>query len=287
MSTELETQAGPSAAQDSPGRAETSHASSQTESSPHGRQYQCSASADNMASNLKDIRSFMLSAMESLDIPVPEDDSREIDLAHLKPKDSMYNEETVLDFWRGQLPLPERLEKLCDKALSVFTKDLLSEDGSFDPEILVHDRNSKALTLVWKPDAHLKVGNGTDVLALIRSRWPRSLGQQPSASDQEEQFMGLFHWDLRFAGSSAIWPQQFSYDKDGYLSGHWKGMYTTARAGDVSITGTIRFCEAEARIEFFVHCKAKGNSNQLYLFMGTSKICSCMVCSRCLALIAV
>jgi hypothetical protein len=83
MTTDIGAQAGLSSAQALLQGTETANAT-QIELSPDERQYQCSASANHMASDLKDIRSFMISAMKSLDIPLPEQDATEL-LEGVKP----------------------------------------------------------------------------------------------------------------------------------------------------------------------------------------------------------
>jgi hypothetical protein len=83
MTTDIGAQAGLSSAQALLQGTETANAT-QIELSPDERQYQCSASANQMASDLKDIRSFMISAMKSLDIPLPEQDATEL-LEGVKP----------------------------------------------------------------------------------------------------------------------------------------------------------------------------------------------------------
>lgn len=55
-----------------------------------------------MAASLKDISAFMLAAMQSLDIAVPQDVAEKIELAPLE--DAMYNEEKVIDFGVSDSP---------------------------------------------------------------------------------------------------------------------------------------------------------------------------------------
>jgi hypothetical protein len=216
MLTEPETQAGPSSAKDAQQEAGTSHASPQIRSSPEGKHCQCSASANEMAADLKDIRSFMLSAMKSLDIPVSEGDAKKIDVANLKPNDSMYIEEKVTEFWSGRLPTGECLNRLCDQILSVFTEPISGGSTHETPEILVLDRNSKPVTLNWTYGGHLNVGDGMDMLNMIRDKWPETLGRQPGIWDEESQFKELFCWE--FPRLEEVWPEQLMYDQDEYPS---------------------------------------------------------------------
>ncbi|KAN0102633.1 hypothetical protein V8E51_010946 [Hyaloscypha variabilis] len=217
MTTDIGAQAGPSSAQGLLQRTETSNAA-QIELSPDERKCQCSASANQMASDLKDIRSFMISAMKSLDIPLPEQDATDLDLTNLKLNDSMYSETRVFDFWSARLPTG-RLGLLCDEVLSVFTKNTSDPDEGFDPDILIRDDNSKTFSIVWKFDGHQKLANGSqDVLDIIRRKWPKRLGIVPDRANQHRGglFMELFQWDVRNTEKDYMKLCQFSYDEEGY-----------------------------------------------------------------------
>jgi hypothetical protein len=218
MTSESNTQPEPSSAQDVPHGGEPSHTDSHIHSSPEGGKCQCCASAGDIAATLKDIREFMRSAMKSLDIPVPEGDDVEIDLDFLKPKDSMYNEETALDFWRKRITTRELLDSLCNCVLGVFTGDCARfVDPGISPVMLVCDGNSNIGPLVWNTFGFRDVANGEELFELIRKKWPEDLAlpENEISIEFRPPFKELFHWDLMPASASAM-LMQWSYDQGGY-----------------------------------------------------------------------
>jgi hypothetical protein len=276
MSTEPETQAESSSAQDPQQGAETTNARTQTRSSPEGNHCQCSASANDMASDLKDIRLFMLSAMKSLDISVPEADAKKIDVANLKPNDTMYDGETVTEFWRPQLPTGEHLNGLCDLFLSVFTDSEVIGFEHNNPKISLLDSNSKPVTLTWTRKGHLKAGNGMDVLDTIRSKWPKRLGQQPRTWDTQSHFKQLFRWELPDRESIRLALWQATYDEDQYPT--YLATGGPIILDDVRITRTVRsFPKAKQLVDLYICYNTKGNFHQLSICMGWPDFWSCMV----------
>jgi hypothetical protein len=228
MASELKAEPESSSVQDMPHGGNESHTDPQTHSSPDGKQCQDCASAGDMAATLKDIREFMRSAMKSLDIPVPEDDEVKIDLSLLKPKDSMYNEEAILDFWRKRLPTAELLEVLRDQVLLEFTGGEGAPHWYYDPGIspvmVVSDGNSKIGPIVWNIAGYRKVHNGRKVVDLIKKKWPSSLGVPENEIEAKYRppFKNLFVWNLspNPEGNPSIQItsifRQKSYDEDGY-----------------------------------------------------------------------
>jgi hypothetical protein len=193
---------------------------------------------------------------------VPKDDDPKIDISVLKPKNSMYNEEGVLDFWWKRFPSEKFLEELCKHVLLEFTgdKDLLKDMGYRDlgiyPVMLVNDGNSMIGPFIWNTSGHRNVHNGEKALDLIKEEWPKSFGVGKSASQipiYKPPFKEFFYWDSVHSGppeeklSGTISSfDQWSYDQDGYpINGH-PSDYQTEGEGrfQVRIAITLRFVKS-------------------------------------------
>jgi hypothetical protein len=179
--------------------------------------------------------------MKSLDLPVPEDNDPKIEISLLKPLDSMYKEEVVLNFWRQLLPLGPRLGVLRDQVLLVFTREV-ERYPDISPIILLRDGNSKVKPLFWGQSGNLHVVDGRKPFDLIRGKWPESLGQPER--NQDGNFIVLFSWD--FSSTETVCPlrmEQCSYDKDGYPINKPIEFLSPAppRKRQVNITGTQRY----------------------------------------------
>jgi hypothetical protein len=236
MASELKTEAEPSSAQDMPHGGEPSDTDSQTHSFPDLKQCQGCASAGDMTATLKDIREFMRSAMKSLDIPLPKADDVEIDLSLLKPNGSMYNEETVLDFWRKRIPTRELLESLCNTVLLEFKH--------LDEYV---DQGISPVT-----SGNQNVANGKKLFDLVKEKWPKSLGVPENEIEAKcrPPFKILFNWNLRPEGrpwvgiAAPVLLKQWSYDEDGYPTDMPLDDYRIVRrdfALPVRITRILRF----------------------------------------------